>query len=146
MIGWETIPPFEVIGETFVISSGAVTPTFECASDDDARLAMHSLNELLERADRLRTESARAIAALTAERDAMKDESDAAFKSIDRASEMLLKIRGESAGLREETKRLRDALNEIRLRVSLAVAEPSGALMEVEGIAVAALATKGGVS
>lgn len=51
-------PRFEVVDEIFVITVGAATPSFACEDEFNARVAMHSLNELLDRAEKAEAENA----------------------------------------------------------------------------------------
>ena len=68
---------FEVVDETFIITEGAACPLFECASEDDARMAKISLNALLkvarEAAAFLNDPAARPLGCLPAEADDLID-------------------------------------------------------------------------
>ena len=44
-------PRFEVVDRIFVITCGAACPSFACEDEFNAKIAMHSLNELLDRAE-----------------------------------------------------------------------------------------------
>lgn len=68
---------FTIADEVFVLPKGAVTPRFEAATEDDARMAVLMLNELLHAARLaaafLNDPAARPLGALPAEADALAD-------------------------------------------------------------------------